>query len=103
MGDFNSKVGKEKVNDIVGPYGLGTRNPRGDRLIPFCQEENFIIMNTFYKLPPRRIYTWKSLADSPTHIVRNQIDFIMVNKRFRISIMSEKHTPVIILDQITIP
>ncbi|GFO41248.1 craniofacial development protein 2 [Plakobranchus ocellatus] len=32
MGDFNAKVGTEKVDDIVGKHGLGIRNERG--LIP---------------------------------------------------------------------
>lgn len=35
-----------------------------------------IILNTFYKLPPRRLYTWKSPMDSCDRIVRNQIDYI---------------------------
>jgi len=30
MGDLNAKVGKGQYQDIVGPYGLGTRNDRGD-------------------------------------------------------------------------
>ncbi|GFN96982.1 craniofacial development protein 2-like protein [Plakobranchus ocellatus] len=29
MGDFNAKVGTEKVDDIVGKHGLGIRNERG--------------------------------------------------------------------------
>lgn len=35
MGDFNAKVGKSAVETIIGEYGLGTRNDRGDRLIQF--------------------------------------------------------------------
>ncbi|GFN92464.1 craniofacial development protein 2-like [Plakobranchus ocellatus] len=33
MGDFNAKVGDERVEDVVGPSGIGTINERGDRLI----------------------------------------------------------------------
>jgi len=29
MGDLNAKVGKGQYQDIVGPYGLGTRNDTG--------------------------------------------------------------------------
>ncbi|XP_055375388.1 uncharacterized protein LOC129608089 [Condylostylus longicornis] len=47
IGDFNSKVGLGKVENIVGPSGLGVRNERGDRLIQFCQEESLKITNTF--------------------------------------------------------
>ncbi|XP_060516997.1 craniofacial development protein 2-like [Cylas formicarius] len=55
QGDFNAKVGKgEVIGGVVGPWGLGERNIRGDRLIQFCQEEHFKIMNTWFSLPPRR-------------------------------------------------
>ncbi|GFO40226.1 hypothetical protein PoB_006673100 [Plakobranchus ocellatus] len=30
MGDFNAKVGTEKVDDIVGKHGLGIRSEQGD-------------------------------------------------------------------------
>ena len=93
IGDFNAKVGQGRVLDIVGEHGLGSRNERGDRLIEFCQEENLMVANTFFKLPPRRLYTWKSPADSPTHMVRNQIDFVIINKRFRNNVKSVKTYP----------
>lgn len=47
IGDFNAIVGHGKDRDIVGKHGLGVRNE----------------------------YTWKATGDSPTHIIRNQIDF----------------------------
>ncbi|XP_055388335.1 craniofacial development protein 2-like [Condylostylus longicornis] len=60
MGDFNAKIGTGRVNDIVGPFGLGTRNNRGNRLIEFCEEFKFKVTNTWFRLPPREFYTWKS-------------------------------------------
>ncbi|KAJ2952534.1 hypothetical protein O0L34_g6852 [Tuta absoluta] len=93
LGDFNSKVGEGTVQDIVDGYGLGVRNDRGDRLVQFCQEEQLVVTNTYFKLPPRRLYTWTSPAHSPTHIVRNQIDYILVSKRFRNSFKSVKTYP----------
>ncbi|XP_055387196.1 craniofacial development protein 2-like, partial [Condylostylus longicornis] len=82
MGDFNAKIGKSQVEKIVGPFGLGTRNPRGDRLIQFCTEQELKIMNTWFCLPPRRLYTWKSPEDNDRNIIRNQIDFILINQRY---------------------
>lgn len=39
---------------------------------------------TFYKLQPRRLYTWKSPRDNEEDIIiRNQIYYIFVNKRYR--------------------
>ena len=93
MGDFNAKIGKRCSSDLVGPYGLGDRNDRGDRLSVFAQEYQLAIMNTFFKLPPRRLYTWKSPMDTPNHVIRNQIDYILINRRFRNCITSTKTYP----------
>lgn len=30
MGDFNTKIGKGKVIDIIGDFGLGEKNERGE-------------------------------------------------------------------------
>ncbi|GFN94856.1 craniofacial development protein 2-like [Plakobranchus ocellatus] len=32
MGDFNAKVGDERVEDVVGPCGIGTVNERGNKV-----------------------------------------------------------------------
>ena len=76
MGDLNAKVGKERTTDITGQYGLGTQNKRGERLIEFFQQSKLIIMNTYYKQHPRKLYTWKS----PYGDTRNQIYYILINK-----------------------
>lgn len=85
IGDFNSKIGQGRRGDIAGPYGLGHSNDRGDRLYDFCVENDMIITNTWFKLPKRRLYTWKSPNDDPLNpnSTRNQIDYILINKRFR--------------------
>lgn len=59
-------------------------------LIDFVIETEFIIANTFFKHSLRRLYICKSLQDTPDYIVRNQIEYIMVNKRFRNFITSMK-------------
>lgn len=37
-GDFNAVVGKGKVEDIVGEFGLEKRNTIGERLVHFCKD-----------------------------------------------------------------
>ena len=89
MGDFNAKVGKEKYEKIAGTHGLGKRNERGDRLIEFCQQNNLCVVNTWFQQPTRRLYTWKS----PGGTTRNQIDYILINERFRNNVKQVKTYP----------
>ncbi|XP_022184225.1 uncharacterized protein LOC111043552 [Nilaparvata lugens] len=93
MGDFNSKVGEGKTSDAVGPFGLGERNKRGDSLELFASTHDLVVTNTWFKQPKRRLYTWKSPSDKPEKVIRNQIDFIMINKRFRNSCMTMRTYP----------
>ncbi|GFN90825.1 craniofacial development protein 2-like protein [Plakobranchus ocellatus] len=86
MGDFNAKVGTEKVDDIVGKHGLGIRNERGEKLIEWCQTNNIIVGNTWFQQPPRRKWTWKSPGDE----TRNQIDYMMISKRYRNALLLAK-------------
>lgn len=77
MGDFNAKIGhpKKEENIIMGNYGYGERNERGEELIDYALEYNLSIMNTFFKKRPNRKWTWIS----PDQKTRNEIDFIMTN------------------------
>ena len=47
--------------------------------IEFCNENNMVIMNMWSQQPLHILYTWKSPGD----ISRNQIDYIMINQRFK--------------------
>ncbi|XP_012941986.1 craniofacial development protein 2, partial [Aplysia californica] len=89
MGDFNAKVGAIRHEDIVGPYGLGNRNERGEKLIEWAILNDMIIGNTWYEQPPRRLWTWKSPGDS----ARNQIDYIMIKKRYKNGMLNVKTRP----------
>ncbi|XP_030745457.1 uncharacterized protein LOC115874434 [Sitophilus oryzae] len=93
LGDMNVKIGQGSCGKLIGRYGLGERNERGDRLLQYCQENSMIITNTFFKLPKRRLYTWKSPRDNENRIVRNQIDYIILNQRYRNAMKSVKTYP----------
>lgn len=93
IGDFNAKVGITAADvglrNIIGNYGLGCRNNRGERLIQFAADNSFTIMNTVFKHHPRRLYTWTS----PSGEYRNQIDYILIRTRWRSSITNAHTLP----------
>ena len=89
MGDINAKVGKGSDGKTVGPFGLGERNERGDRWVQWCHANDLVIINTWFKQHPRRTYTWKSPGD----LTRNQIDFIVINERFKRAAKQAKTYP----------
>ena len=82
MGDFNAKVGQGGSENLIGPHGIGVRNERRELLSRFVDEQQFVVANTWYRLPPRSLYTWKSLLVAYGKIIRNQIDYIVVNRRY---------------------
>jgi hypothetical protein len=67
LGDWNS-VGDKTCRNIVGSYGLGRRNNRGQMLIDFCERNRLIVTNMWFKKPKRRLYTWKAPGDWSLHI-----------------------------------
>lgn len=81
IGDFNSKIGipLSTDNDVMGKFGYGERNERGELLINFARENDFFFTNTMFKCRQKRRSTWEcKLANN--RIVQNEIDFILVRK-----------------------
>ena len=77
LGDFNAKIGqpRKEENIIMGKYGIGKRNERGERLIDYALEYRLSIINTYFNKRPNRKWTWIS----PDNKTKNEIDFIMSN------------------------
>ena len=89
MGDMNATVGSISHSIIVFNFGLGDKNDRGESLIQFCKQNQLIITNTWFQQLPQKLYTWKSPGDK----TRNQIDYIIINQRFRNCIKLAKSLP----------
>ena len=89
MGDLNCKVGKGDQGNVVGKFGLGERNERGDMLVQFCEEKKLTVVNTQFMQHPRRLYTWSSPGD----LYRNQIDYIMISQRHKNSVKNAHTYP----------
>ena len=82
QGDWNAKVGKDAQADwgeVCGPYCNVKTNERGLRLLEFATLNNLVLTNTLGPHKPSRRWTWHS-PDGKHH---NQIDYILVKKRFR--------------------
>jgi exonuclease III len=91
-GDFNAKVGQlyeHQLKSTVGRFGLGVRNERGERFVQFAVENNLSISNTMFENHPRRLSTWTS----PDKRYHNQIDYILVRRRWRSSIKNVRARP----------
>ena len=52
IGDWNAKVGIQKIPVVTGKFGLGVQNEAGQRLTEFCQEISLVRANTL--LPTTR-------------------------------------------------
>ncbi|XP_038055161.1 craniofacial development protein 2-like [Patiria miniata] len=92
MVDFNAKVGTdwESWNGILGKFGLGDANDRGERLLNFCALNDLCISNTLFKQKKdSREWTW----ESPDGNTRNKIDFILINRRWKSSISMSRSFP----------
>ena len=46
IGDWNAKVGNQRILGVTGKFGLGVQNETGQRPIEFCQENTLVIANT---------------------------------------------------------
>jgi len=89
LGDWNAVVGEGREGKVLGKFGLGYRNERGEKLIGFCERRNLVITNTWFKQPYRRRYTWKQPGDR----ARYQIDYILVKQRYRNGVKCAKSLP----------
>lgn len=88
MGDINAKVGSDNSNceAAMGKHGCGNINDNGERLVDFCLNNNCIIGGTTF--PHKNIHklTWKS----PDGRTINQIDHVIINKKWRRSLLDVK-------------
>lgn len=77
MGDFNAQIGEKQNNEeyVLGRYGYGKRSPNGQLLVEFLLEHNLTLLNSMFKKPPKKKWTWMS----PDGSYKNEIDYIISN------------------------
>ena len=49
IGDLNARVGNERREGVVGPYGVDGVNDNGKKLVHLCFNKSLMIGNTWYK------------------------------------------------------
>jgi hypothetical protein len=90
VGDLNARVGqnqqkqrqKHVVRSSLGPFTIDIENENGARLIDFCEMNNILISNTFFKHKQMHQTSWMHPRNKTWHM----IDHTLVNKKFRSSI-----------------
>ncbi|XP_047106668.1 craniofacial development protein 2-like [Schistocerca piceifrons] len=89
MGDLNAKVGPENegLQHIMGMHGMGIRNVNGELLIDTCAEHDLVIGGTLF--PNHNCH--KIMWVSPDHITKNQIDHIVISRKFRHSLLDVRN------------
>jgi len=85
LGDFNTKVGRENIFKLtIGNESLyQDSNNNGVKIVNFATSKNLVVKSTMF--PHRNIhkYTWTS-PDGKTH---NQIDHILIDRRWYSSVL----------------
>lgn len=88
LGDFNGKIGKERIyHPTTGRHSLhDNTSSNGTKLIEFATAKEMVISSTYF--PHKRIHkgTWKS----PDGRIVNQIDHMLVDKRYASHIIDVK-------------
>ena len=64
LGDLNGWVGKwvNDVESVIGKHGENVRNSNGRRIINFCMQNNFLVLNTFFQR--KEIHSFRRVVNS---------------------------------------
>jgi len=82
QGDWNAKVGTDSLKNWItlrGPSCYDITMERGLRLMDFSGYNNLVLANPLGIHKPSRRWTWRA----PRGAHHNQIDYILVQNRFR--------------------
>ena len=102
--DSNAQLGTGRNNiypENVGNFGKGNLNSNGERLGQFLVNNNLIATNTFFDHKLKHRVTWHHPDSNPKYIdkrsglprknpIKNQIDFILTNQKFKPSIQDSR-------------
>src|SRR3989442_15984300 len=61
------------------PFGLGARSENGQCIVELCMSHNLFVTNSWFQQKKSAQHSWVS----PDGKTKNQIDYILSDKRFR--------------------
>lgn len=79
--DFNAKMGNEKVESIVGGWGLICVNVNGKFLVDLCAERGMFVANNYFEYRLIRRYTWR--RDGGRSEKNASVDYMIINERIK--------------------
>ena len=84
MGDMNAKIGSDNTDREreIGRHGLEEMNENGKMLADFCSTNSLVLGGTIFS--HRKCH--KATCVSPDKLTENQIDHVMVRRRYRSSL-----------------
>ncbi|MEM1223986.1 MAG: reverse transcriptase domain-containing protein, partial [Verrucomicrobiota bacterium] len=86
-GDFNARI-TPKSNEFTGQYSISTTTTdNGHRLQSLSETHQLLLTNTFF---PQRNSSWLATWRSPNGQHKNQIDYILMRKRWKSSLINSR-------------
>jgi len=85
LGDINAKVGREVIlKPIIGQECLHQNsNDKGVRIVNFATSKNLVVKSTMFPHRNTHKYTWTS----PDGKIHNQIDHVLIDRRWQSSVL----------------
>ena len=81
---MNGHVGQDRlgIENIIGAFSIGDRNREGERIIDFCRQNSFSIMNTYFKHQESHKWTWYRWNSALNNYSdRSMIDLFLTNNK----------------------
>lgn len=91
LGDFTARVGRDVSTwrKIIGPYGIGSMNDNGQRLLSMCAAFDLSITNTWFNPGKTSVATWKHPRSGHGHL----IDYIIIRQKDMKEVLMTKVMP----------
>lgn len=92
LGDFNARVGTDADTwqGVIGQFGPAEQNENGVRLLDFCAVNRLVVTNTLFQHRPCHQLTWFHPAESSRTGRGHVLDYVLVNQRFRSSVLDTR-------------